>query len=510
MKQFENEDVQKALEKELLKFPQNAEVSKEKPSISSIEEVEVAKSPGVKDVYNRNYSLKTGVPLSHPLELMTLILNENSWADLAVKTIASSCASSSPLFQVYSRASGRNKLKASNSRRDNLIDKLSYPNHHQTGYELFLTTYENLAAYGNAYWQIVRTKSGEIHSLYTLPPETIRVIPYEDKYGILHCAYYQRHVARPRGGEVYLEHEIIHFKDTNERSFLYGKPRMYPVLGHITANAQSLQAINNWFEEGYAGGAIFKMDADEMVAQRNREFLRDHYSGSKNYGRILLLEGSTELVQDGNKYIGNVKFNEMSSIGRDTILSCLGVPISMAGVRSDDGMGNAEIVASEEKAFKRNTIDRYHKIVFGKIQQKLIRDLLDDKDLLIEPGTLSKFALKDSIDAVRALGEIGVTIGEAREMLGMRSLEIDEINRTMVIRTNNGLVKFEDIIGINPVTGEEVMTLIDKSLEAKTGDMLDSENKPSGNSKHVDNKVYELNAGSSGLGGNLKKLVEGD
>jgi HK97 family phage portal protein len=503
MQPFDSEQVKRELASELHNLPKSAKDVPSKPSITSIEEVKTSKSPNVKDVYNREYSAKTGVPLAHPLELMTLIVNENSWADLAVKTIGASCASTTPLFQVFSKANGRNKSKAATKRVEMLQDKLSYPNPHQTGYELFLTTFENLATYGNAYWQIIRTKSGEIHSIYTLPPETIRVIPFIDKFGILHCAYYQKDVVDMRNGDIFLEHEIIHFKDTNEKSFLYGKPRMYSMIGHITANAQSLQAINNWFEEGFAGGAIFKMDADELVAQRNREFLRDHYAGAKNYGRILLLEGSTELVSDGNKYIGNIKFEEMAAIGRDVILSCFGVPVSMAGVRSDQGMGNAEIVASEEKAFKRNTIDRMHKLVFDKIQQKLIREFLDDRELEIQPGTLSKFAIKDSIEAVRALGEIGITIAEARELLGMRSLEIDEVNKVMVIRTNNGLVRFEDIIGLDPQTGEEVPTLMDKSMN------MQQQKTSGGSSDAAGDKASALTSGSSGLGGDLKDMVEG-
>lgn len=502
MQQFDDEEVKREIASELSNFPKSAKDVPSNPTISEIELVKTSKSPNVKDVYDREYSAKTGVPLAHPLELMTLIVNENSWADLAVKTIGASCASTTPLFQVFSKANGRNKSKAASKRMEMLQDKLSYPNPHQTGYELFLTTFENLATYGNAYWQIIRTKSGEIHSIYTLPPETIRVIPFIDKYGILHCAYYQKDVVDMRNGDIFLEHEIIHFKDTNEKSFLYGKPRMYSMMGHITANAQSLQAINNWFEEGFAGGAIFKMDADELVAQRNREFLRDHYAGAKNYGRILLLEGSTELVADGNKYIGNIKFEQMAAIGRDVILSCFGVPVSMAGVRSDQGLGNAEIVASEEKAFKRNTVDRLHKLVFEKIQQKLIREFLEDRELEIQPGTLSKFAIKDSIDAVRALGEIGITIAEARELLGMRSLEIDEVNKVMVIRTNNGLVRFEDIIGIDPQTGEKVATLIDKSMNMQ-------QEKAGLSSDAAGDKASALTSGSTGLGGDLKDMVEG-
>lgn len=456
-----------AMEKDLKKYQEQGPPAKPTISITNYEPVN--KMAGVKDVADAggSSSTQTGVPLSHPLELMTVIVNENSWADLGVKTIGASCASTDPLFQVYSLASGRNKEKAANKKVESIIDKLTYPNPHQTGYELFLTTYENLATYANAYWQIIRTKSGEIHSIYTLPPETIRVIPYEDNKGILHCAYYQMDMVNKynkNGGTIYLEHEIIHFKDTNEKSFLYGKPRLYSLMSHVTANTQAMTAINSWFEKGFAGGAIFKMDADETVAERNREFLREQYSGAKNYGEMMLLEGSVELVSDGQKYAGNLSFEKISAVGRDTILTCIGVPVSMAGVRSDAGMGNAEIVASEEKAFKRNVVDRIHRLVFDKINQKLIREFMGEKSIAIKSGTLSKFTLKEEIEAVKALSTVGIAVGEARELLGVRALENEAINDQFLVVTNNGAARFEDIVGVDPNTGDRVETIFEKQM----------------------------------------------
>lgn len=521
-----DDETRAAMNSELKKFPDTVKNPvPNNTAFSVVYDQPIARPANVKDVYNRNYSTETGTPLSHPLQLMTMILNENPWCSWAMATIASSCASTDPLFQVYSKADGRNKEKASARRSEQLVELLSYPNLHQNGYELFLTTYENLTGYGNAYWQIIRNKKGEIHSIYTLPPETIRVIPYEDEYGILHCAYYQMDLVRAgysttkAGGNVYLEHEIIHFKETNEKSFLYGKPRLYPLLSHITSNESSMNAINNWFEEGWTGGAIFKMDADELVAARNREFLRDNYSGAKNFGKMLLMEGSIELVDKGGKFVDNIKFEEIANLSRDTILACLGVPVSMAGVRSDAGQGNAEVISSEEKAFKRNTIDRMHALVFNKIQQKLIRGFMNDKDLQIQPGVLSKFNLKDSIDAVRALGELGISIQEAREMLGMKALELDTVNKTYLIKTNNGVVRFEDIIGVDPNTGERVETILEKSMamaEAQNeaaiaaGGSSGKANKKIVNTKtDVGAKAKELTGGSTGLGGDLKKQIEG-
>lgn len=455
------------MEADLKKFPDKVgSPTPNSSSLSVVFDTPIARPANVKDLANNSSNSRTGVPLAHPLQLMTLMVGENNWADLAVKTIGSSCSSTAPLFQVYSMAKGRNKEKQAERAIELITDKLMYPNLHQTGYELFLTTFENIATYGNAYWQIVRTKSGDIHSIYSLPPESIRIIPYLDKYGILHCAYHQIDMTMfggQKNGDIYLEHEIIHFKETNEKSFLYGKPRLYSLMSHITANAQSLTAVNSWFEKGWSGGAIFKMDADDQVAARNREFLRENYGGAQNHGQMLLLEGSIQLVDNGQKYVGNLSFEKMSAVGRDAILTCMGVPVSMAGVRTDAGMGNAEIVASEEKSFKRSTIDRMHEIVFGKIQQKLIREFLGEKNIGIQAGTLSKFSLKEEIESVRALATLGITMRESRKILGVRALENDMINDVMLTITNNGVAKLEDIIGLD-ADGNKVETIFEKQM----------------------------------------------
>jgi len=93
-------------------------------------------------------------------------------------------------------------------------------------------------------------------------------------------------------------------------------------------------------------------------------------------------------------------------------------------------------------------------------------------------------------------------------MLGMKSLELDEINNVMVIRTNNGLVRFEDIIGIDPQTGEDVPTLIDKSMEMQQQN-AEAKGTGSGAKDDLHKKADSLTAGSTGLGGDLKKQIEG-
>jgi HK97 family phage portal protein len=462
-------------------FARLSKQGKFRPSISNVSDTKVGSMANVSDVGDKGFTTTTGVPLSHPLELITMVLQENPWADTAVKTIGAACASTEPLFNIFDKSDddsiGRNTKLARKKKINNIKKKLLKPNKHQTGYELMLTTFENLAAYGNAYWQIIRTIGGEIHSIFTLPPETMRVVPYFDVNGVLHCAYYQMNiVTNTRGNDspsdIYLEDEIIHFKETNEKSFLYGKPRVYSLFGHITNNAQSMAAINSWFEKGFSGGAIFHMDAEEDVVDRNREFIRDNYSGARNYGEVVILEGEIKLIDNGQKFVGNINFNDLEGGGRDAILVGMGVPISMAAVRSSNGLGNAEIVASEEKAFKRNVIDKYHRLVYDKIESRLFDDMLQDDEIGITAGALSKFTSTDEVNIVNALAKLGIKISEAREILGVKPLG-SAADNTTICMTNNGPAKFGDVIGIDPDTGDAVETLFDKTLNSKASNSGD-------------------------------------
>lgn len=486
------------------------------------------RTPNVKDVSDKNYNSETGVPLKHPLELMTWILDGNQWADLAVRTISANCAATTPLFRIITSEEGRNKRVKANKIADELQELLENPNPLQTGSQLFTQTYWDLAIYGNAYWQVVKNRAGKIHSIYCLPAQDMRVVPGIDKDLNLQLGYWQMNVVSTKytkdsdkkSAYLYTSSEIVHFKMPNERSAVYGKPPLYTQITQITTNQLAQNAINSWFNEGWMGGAIFRLDGDPETVRRNREFLKEMYSGSENMGRVMLLGGKTELVADGNKFMANVKFDEIMQIGKDAILNCLGVPLSMAGVRSDQGTINSELIASEEAVFKRNVIDFYQKIVFEQITKKLFREILGIKTLKIQPGTMSKFNLKYEIDAVRALGEFGISIGEAREILGMSSDKLDEkILSLYLIKTNNGAGKVSDVLGADFESGEVGKTIYERQREEdiqfeiqkiesgsnqKASSGLDEKNPVGGKTS-----LPEPGAAQLGFGGDFKKMIDG-
>ena len=226
-----------------------------------------------------------GVPMTHPLLLFRTLQDENPWVDLVVRRISQSAAKCTPLFNIESSTRGRKGvIKA-------LERILTFPNTNTPGYVLFLETYEDLVLYGNCYWQIVRDRLGNLHSVYRIPAETIRIEPYFEG-NIIKYRYHQLYPMY----RVYEHEDIIHFRTTNKKSFIYGKPVFYPNIQNIITDENVSNWVSNFFDQGFAGGVIFKMDADEDSAERNREWLRSEYSGGANAGLPLLLEGELELV----------------------------------------------------------------------------------------------------------------------------------------------------------------------------------------------------------------------
>lgn len=447
-----------------------------------------SKKPLINEVTKNEGSRNTGVIPPHPLALMTKISENCPWVDLSNRVIGAACASTMPLYRIDTP----NKKRKTDVER--ITDLLKYPNPHQTGYELFKTTYEDLGLYANAYWQIIKDRKDDLHSIYTLPPETIRKAVYFDEYGIMHIAFIQIDaLGGNKVDNVYLEDEIIDFKTSNNRSFLYGKPNCVSLMVHIASNISAAKAVASWFEQGFVGGAIFKGDSDPDTAKRNREYLKEFYSKPENFGRTMLLEGDMELIRDGNKF-QDMDFSKLNETDRDNILNVCGVPVSQAGIRSSAGNANAEVVAAEESAFHRNTVAMYHNYVFEKLNSKLFRQILGWKDVTISAGVPTKFSNKDAIETVRAMGEFGIKVNEVRDLLSGGRVESELAGNTYLIKTNNGCTKFNDVVGIDLATGEECETIFDR---------MGSDDGTSG----ATNKAKEFK-GASGLGGPMKKAAE--
>lgn len=375
--------------------------------------------------------------------ILQRMFTDNNWVSLATDTIASVATNCEPNFVFESKKKTRNATLI-----DNLTEKLEYPNNNETWHRLAFTTYQSLVLLGNAYWQIVPTIGGGIYGIYSVPAHSIRPIPYiDEESGDLRFVYAQvgtndgvnYHVKR-----AFDDTEIIHFKRNNPFSIVHGMSAFSPLFSNLSFDIQTKVWLNNYLKNAYSGGMIFEMKSSHKdIVARNKEQLMEVLSGSRNAGRNMILEGEIRLVHDGNK-AKDFPMSELSAINSDHIMICAGVPLSMAGLRSEHGNMNGESVEAEEQAFLRNTIEVYQKIVFETLNLHLLRNQLNVKDLKIKAGVNRHFSFKRAESMVETAMKVGGTINEFRKILGMPKLVDSDYGEKIIIATNNGSIPLDE------------------------------------------------------------------
>jgi HK97 family phage portal protein len=405
-------------------------------------------TPNIKETHHEgNYTPK------HPMDIFTILQNENPWVDLAIRTIAAGCSATVPLFNIKGNKKQMKKI-------EHYKKKLMQPNPHTTGYELFYQTYADLATYGNAFWQVIKDRKGELHSLYRIPPANVLV---KAKVGSDGNIFLEYEIINPTK-RVLSEKEVIQFKLPNPDSFLYGKPLFYPNFNNITIDENVSTWVKTFFEKAYSGGAIFKMEADPDTADRNRQWLKEEYTKPENAGKPLLLEGEVDLISDGSKF-KDLDYAKFKSIAREEIMQHAGVPLSVAGIRSDNGQANVEVINSESEAFVRNTLDVYHNIVFNRLEQYLFNTIFDDWGITISQGANRRFINRTAIDLINNAATVALKINEQREFLELPQIDEEFGGNIYVVKTNNGVMPAADIMGLDLNNGNKVPTLVEKQQD---------------------------------------------
>lgn len=410
--------------------------------------------PAIGDIFNyMNGSSSLFNP--NPMELFKNFRHQNEWVDSAIRTLAIACASCEPLFKIVSKnVTDQNWI-------DLLTEKLENPNDHEEGFALFIKIYEDLLLYGNSYLQVRKTRGGDIHSFFLIPPTSMKVVPVIDsETGDLRLWYLQ---INPEI-RLFSDSEVIHFKRPNSYSQIYGLSLFYPLIKTVTMDTHITESLVTFFESSFSGGLIFKQDADELVAERNREFIQAEMTGPANAGRPLLLEGNVELVADGNRY-KNWDFAALKDVGRDSIFQAAGIPLSMAGVRAAHGQANQQVIESEEDVFIRY-VASIQRLVFDKLDHKLIKQLLRKPKIKITAGINIKFSNRNAIESMSSAARVAVKINEYRQAHGLQPLENG--GEEYVSLTNNGLIATSALIGFDPNTGEETPMIAVTDVVPKT------------------------------------------
>lgn len=226
-----------------------------------------------------------------------------------------------------------------------LISLIHKPNPLQAGASFFESVLSYLLLAGNSYVELLLGDSGPLE-LYTLRPDRVRVIP-----GPNGCPARYEYRVNGEAREVGMDpvtgtSPILHLKLFNPLNDWYGlsplESAIMAIDQHNEVASHNLALLQNG---GSPTGALVigKNTPDERLDEENlahlRESLDQLYRGTKNAGRMLILEGDFEWQEMGLSP-KDLNFVEGKNMSAREIAQAFGVPPMLVGVPGDATYSN--------------------------------------------------------------------------------------------------------------------------------------------------------------------------
>jgi HK97 family phage portal protein len=343
-----------------------------------------------------------------------------------------------------------------------LLDLIAKPNPTQSGQEFFSAYVGFLMISGNAYAEKVRI--GNVpRELYVQRSDRMAVVPSDSGFP---AGYEYRVNGRKVSWPVDAisgQSDVLHTKLFHPLDDWYGLSPMeaaaYGVDQHNLSMAWMQALLQNSARPSGAlvmgqGGSL----SDDQFS-RLKESLEDQYSGSKNAGRPMLLEGGLDWKEMGMSPVQMGSIETKNSVARDICLA-MGVPPMLMGIPGDSTYAN---YAEARLAFWEDTVlplvnhiggdlNGWFANDFGGVE---LRPALDQIPAIVE----KRQRLWEMADKATDL-----TINERREMKGY-----PKINGGDQILINAGLIPLSEASltlgqlspqGQNEITVEEEQKMI--------------------------------------------------
>lgn len=338
--------------------------------------------------------------------------NKNVWVYRCIMQRASSVASVPWLL--YKRQNGELVEITDHP----LLDLMRKPNHMQSGQEFIEELMAHRLLSGNSYAMKAGPKVGPPRELWTLRPDRTQIIPHVTNY----VAAYRYKADKEKVD--YPREKVMHIKNFSATDDYYG-------LSPIAVAARGIDgdnAANEWntaLLQNHArpsGAMVTDQYLSDEQFTRLEKSLKDKYSGKKNTGRPLLLEGGLKWVEMSINP-KDMDFINSKKINLKEIAAAFGVPPEMLGDSSNKTYSNFK---EARYAFFTETVIPDLDRLENKFNAELVPEFGDDLVLKYNKDAIE--ALKENIDAlfIRAkdafLGDI-LMKNEARELLGYSPTE---------------------------------------------------------------------------------------
>ncbi len=359
-----------------------------------------------------------------PQSLMTVTqLGEASWSRRGFVSLANAGYARNPVVhrcvRMIAEAATRVPLVAEEGGKrlseHPVLRLLARPNARQSGSELLEAVYAFLQTAGNAYLTATQIE-GEVRELHVLRPDRVRAVPGRDGYPGAYA-----YTVGGRTVELKLDAQpvaqLLHLALFHPLDDHYG-------MAPLEAAAQSLDIHNAAAEWNKAlldnaarpsGALVYSGGTGTLTEaqfRRLKEELEQGFSGARNAGRPLVLEGGLDWKAMALTP-AEMDFMELKHSAAREIALAFGVPPMLLGIPGDNTYAN---YAEASRAFWRGTV------------VPLVRRVADDLGFWLAPA-FSGVAIVPDLDGVEALAEDRAALW-AR--VGAADFLTDEEKRAMV------------------------------------------------------------------------------
>lgn len=278
---------------------------------------------------------------------------------------------------------------------------------------------KDLILRGNAYAKIER--SGKDIFLRYLP--TTVVTPKKDNSGYyFEVQSYNTDVSGERyPAEVVDFYDMLVLTRHNDYNSIVGKGLLDYANDVFATSVEETNYMYNLLINGLSSKAILnaKTPFKREIKEQLKRDLRDYYAGSKNAGKILLLEGDIS-VSSLAMTPTDIKLLENKAFTISEISRFLNIPKHMLGL--DRQQGTYSNITQERLQLLQNTLMPYVVI----LEQAMNQKLLDDSErqngyyFKFDVGELMKMTPEDNAEYMLKLFDANVvTIEEVRSTLGL-------------------------------------------------------------------------------------------
>lgn len=303
-----------------------------------------------------------------------------------------------------------------------LLSLLQRPNPVQSGAEFFQAVFGFYGIAGNAYLE--RTMLGRVpRELYTLRPDRMRVTPgrfgipagYEFKAG--------QESVKWEADELTGDSDIRHLKTFHPLDDWYGLSPIEAGAYAVDQHNESMKWMQALLQNGAAPSGVLEVKTEASLGDdeynRLKNEIDEQFSGSRNAGRPMLLEGGMSWRQMGFNPDQMAAMESRYASARDVALA-LGVPPLLLNIPGDSTFNN----------YREARLALYEETVLP-----LLDMLCDELNAWLVPLFGDGLTLKHDIDAIPAIADKrremwtmadnsqDLTVNERREIKGYEPVE---------------------------------------------------------------------------------------